>query len=568
MPDKSNKISQFWQEFRRRKVLPFLIGYIAACFAIIEFLSNASERYSIPDTTIDLLYILAAVGLPIVIVLPWFINRKKPEGITDDLGEMQFNAKLDKSIIVLPFENISPDPDQEYFSDGLTEEIITDLSHIHDLMVISRSSSMTFKGLKITTREIADKVNVRYVLEGSVRKEGSNLRIVAQLIDAKTDAHIWAEKYNGLLDDVFDIQEKVSRSIVEALKVELTSQEDEQISERPINDVQIYECYLKAKHEISHTAEEAFIRAQHILEKGIELYGENATLYATLGYVKYFIYDSGIVMDNSILDEVENLANKSLSIMPDLAQGHLLLALLERGRGNLMNGYQFIKKAYSIDPDDSTILMYMALFLGNYAGRSSEANLLFERLIKNDPLSPLNYLFNGCNCQLNGQYKKAKELFEKTAIIDPDFPWGKYLSAIFHAARYRNDESVALLEQVSGLKHLPQIHVNILHFLKFAVTGESYEAKLAYTDDVKRYITNDPDFMFLMPGFLVLMEQKDEAYLMLEHAVNRGYINYPYFNEFDPLLGKIRNEPRFIKLMKRVKHEWENFDSENPQPYN
>jgi TolB-like protein len=121
------------------------------------------------------------------------------------------NSNTDKkSIIVLPFENMSPDPDQEYFSDGLTEEIITDLSYIDGLLVISRSSTMTFKGSNKKITQIASEVNVRYVLEGSVRKSGNNLRIIAQLIDAKTDTHLWAQKYNGTLDDVFDIQEKVS----------------------------------------------------------------------------------------------------------------------------------------------------------------------------------------------------------------------------------------------------------------------------------------------------------------------------------------------------------------------
>ena len=305
MTQPSNKISQFWQEFRRRKVLPFLIGYIAACFAIIEFLSNASERYSIPDTTIDLLYILAAVGLPIVIVLPWFINRKKPEAISDDLGANEPNLKSDKtvtpekSIIVLPFENISPDPDQEYFSDGLTEEIITDLSHIHDLLVISRSSSMTFKGVKITTREIADKVNVRYVLEGSVRKAGNNLRITAQLIDANTDAHIWAEKYNGLLDDVFDIQEKVSQSITDALELHLSGEEKQSITERPFRDVKAYEYYLKARQEIDTFTEEGVKRAIQYLESTLKIVGENDVLYAGLGYAwwQYFNIGSNCISD-------------------------------------------------------------------------------------------------------------------------------------------------------------------------------------------------------------------------------------------------------------------------------
>ncbi len=156
----------------------------------------------------------------------------------------------EKSIIVLPFENISPDPDQEYFSDGLTEEIITDLSHIRDLLVISRSSGMTFKGTKKKIGEIVGDVNVRYVLEESVRKAGNNLRITAQLIDAMTDTHLWAEKYGGTLDDVFDIQEKVSQSIVDALRIKISPEVKEKIHERPIDNVFACDCYKRAYPEI------------------------------------------------------------------------------------------------------------------------------------------------------------------------------------------------------------------------------------------------------------------------------------------------------------------------------
>ncbi len=186
----------------------------------------------------------------------------------------------EKSIMVLPFINMSPDPEQEYFSDGLTEEIITDLSQIHDLIVISRSSAMTFKGTKKKIREIAKEVNVRYVMEGSVRKAGNNLRITAQLIDAATDTHLWAEKYKGKLDDVFDIQEKVSRSIVDALKLKLTNKEDAQIAERPIDNVQAYECYLQAKHEYCRFTAEGAKRALQHLQGALEIVGDNVFTYA------------------------------------------------------------------------------------------------------------------------------------------------------------------------------------------------------------------------------------------------------------------------------------------------
>ena len=151
---------------------------------------------------------------------------------------------------MLPFENLSPDPDQEYFSDGLTEEVISDLSNVRALRVISRSSAMTFKGTKKKVPEIARELDVQYVLEGSVRKAGQSLRITAQLIDAATDAHLWAEKYSGTLEDVFDVQEKVSRAIVAALKLKLTPEESKKIAERPIDNVAAYQCYLKANAEI------------------------------------------------------------------------------------------------------------------------------------------------------------------------------------------------------------------------------------------------------------------------------------------------------------------------------
>ncbi|MFQ5754302.1 MAG: FlgO family outer membrane protein, partial [bacterium] len=205
--------------------------------------------------------------------------------------------KKEKSIIVLPFENISPDPEQEYFSDGLTEEIITDLSQIHDIMVISRSSAMTFKGTKKKINEIAREVNVQYVLEGSVRKAGNKLRITAQLIDATTDVHLWAEKYSGTLDDVFDIQEKVSLSIVDALKLKLTPEENKKIAERPIDNIQAYECYFRARAEMLKLTEDGLKQALRDLDMGLEIVGENVLLYYGMAEVYLQHYEYGVKAD-------------------------------------------------------------------------------------------------------------------------------------------------------------------------------------------------------------------------------------------------------------------------------
>jgi adenylate cyclase len=153
------------------------------------------------------------------------------------------------SVAVLPFLNLSSDAEDQYFADGLTEEIISDLAKVRSLRVISRTSAMMFKGVKKSAPAIAQELNVRHVLEGSVRRAGNNLRITAQLIDAATDTHLWADKYAGTLDDVFDLQEQLSRRIVEALRVALTPDEERRLVERPLQDVRAYEAWLRARLE-------------------------------------------------------------------------------------------------------------------------------------------------------------------------------------------------------------------------------------------------------------------------------------------------------------------------------
>jgi TolB-like protein len=170
------------------------------------------------------------------------------------------------SIVVLPFENMSADADNEYFSDGLTDEIITDLSQVGGLRVISRSSSMQMKGSDRDLKAVASQLNVRYVLGGSVRKAGNAVRVTAQLIDPDTDEHVWADKYSGKLEDVFEIQEQISRRIVDALKVRLSPEEDEKLAERPIDNVEALECYHRAAHEIYKFTEDGLERALQLID--------------------------------------------------------------------------------------------------------------------------------------------------------------------------------------------------------------------------------------------------------------------------------------------------------------
>lgn len=266
-------------------------------------------------------------------------------------------AKQEKSIVVLPFENLSPDLDQEYFSDGLTEEVISDLSNVHALRVISRSSAMTFKGTKKRIPEIAREVNVQYVLEGSVRKAGNNLRITAQLIDATNDAHVWAEKYSGTLDDVFDIQEKVSQAIVAALRVHLTPTERRKMTERPIASAAAYDCYLRAIQLMWQWTEAGLTRAVEHLERGIGIAGDSALLNGGLAYVYYQHASAGIEPTEEYRERAREFAERAFALDPEAPLAHLTIGLLSAFE-NPAAGIRSFKRVLAADPSNVEALLW------------------------------------------------------------------------------------------------------------------------------------------------------------------------------------------------------------------
>jgi non-specific serine/threonine protein kinase len=470
---------------------------------------------------------------------------------------------LEKSIIVLPFDDMSPDKDNEYFSDGLTEEIITDLSHIHDLLVISRSSAMTFKGTKQTIPEIVKKVNVRYVLEGSVRKAGNNLRITAQLIDATTDAHLWAEKYSGTLDDVFDIQEKVSRSIVEELKVKLSPKENKQIAERPIDNIQAYECYLRAMKELERASEEGSYKALRNLQMGLDIIGDNVLLFAGMGLVYCNLYEIGISVTEETLIKAEEYAIKVLRLEPNSSLSYSLLGRIERFRGSALKALRHFKQALDIDPNDREALNWLGLEYGWHVGRPDLAKPFIEKFIDRDPLSPRSHLISGINYWAACEFDNALNSLNHMLKLEP----GSILANcwIAHVLIWikQYEKAYALIDNMAQEESSEQMHkvfTGWLLFLKHALKGEKSKALEFLSEDVRNFFWHDTDLPLLGAGGFAIIDEKDEALRWLEHAINKGNINYPLLSEKDPFLENIRGEERFKKLMVRVKYEWENFE--------
>jgi len=464
-----------------------------------------------------------------------------------------------KSIIVLPFENISSDPEQEYFSDGLTEEIITDLSHIHDLLVISRNSAMTFKGSGKTTKEIANTVNVRYVLEGSVRKSGNKLRIVAQLIDAESDTHLWAEKYNGTLDDIFDIQESVSKSITESLKLKLTTKEEAQIYNRPIDDRLAYECYFKARNELWKGNKESLNNTLEYLEKAIQIIGDNELLYAAIAEAYFVFPHIGVEDQDYYLKKLEETINKIEEINPDSEHKYMWKgALLTKRPGAYREVLRNFKRALDINPNNPTILVFYN-FWSAECGKISWTAPYIKKLIEIDPLSPISYMNAGYCFTMDGQFVKAIEYYKKSIEIESDSSQFLFHYAHSLAIVNKNTESIQVLENQKA-KFPDNSWTFLSEFLLIAIKGHQTMVNAVVNKELVHTAKFDETYSWYMAECYSLLNMKKEAIGWLENAVNRGFINYPLFQKLDPFLENIRGEKKFKKLMERVKHKWENFE--------
>jgi TolB-like protein len=465
----------------------------------------------------------------------------------------------EKSIIVLPFENMSPDPDQEYFSDGLTEEIITDLSHINDLLVISRSSAMTFKGTKKKIGEIASDVNVRYVLEGSVRKAGNNLRITAQLIDGITDTHIWAEKYSGIMDDVFDIQEKVSRSIAGSLKLKLSNEENERISQKPIDNAQVYEYYLKAIKSIDSWAEKGLEQALDYIHKGLDISGDNVLLYFGIGYI-YFMYAVLELKDNDeCVVKLEQYAKKIFDLDSSSSYGYRLLGLINLRRSNLQQAIIQLKKYLSFNPNDLDALWWLGIIYFN-TGKQHAIIPIAERLTNIDPFHSSGSFFYAWFYLLNGQFSESLEKGYQCYKLASEQPNIMLFFSRILAYNNQLEEAYTICDDIVK-KYPTNLFAPVGQCYKFALQGDKEKTIKAISDGVKEKARYKNLYLaVIMAECDALIGEKDEAITSLECAVNLGAVNYPWYNEIDPFLENIRGEKRFKKLMERVKHEWENFE--------
>jgi eukaryotic-like serine/threonine-protein kinase len=463
----------------------------------------------------------------------------------------------EKSIVVLPFENLSPDPDQEYFSDGLTEEVISDLSNVRALRVISRGSAMTFKGTRKKAPDIARELDVQYVLEGSVRKAGLSLRITAQLIDAAQDTHLWAEKYSGTIKDVFDLQEKVSRAIVAALKLKLTAEESRKIAERPIDDVAAYQCFLRANAEFWRFDVKSLDSARAHLQQALDVLGDNALLYATMGAIHFQYANLGAAQEDHIA-QAEEYARKALALDPDIPAAHNVLGMSAASfHGDLPECVRQLKMALAVDPNDVDALKFMLMITTVSVGKLDAVLPLVQRLKRIDPVDPWNWAIEGVSRLLHGEYEPAIEPLRRFSDSHAGHPAG-FFYALALTYVDRHEEAFVIIDRAARTDP-GNVITKFGLLLKCGLLKDREGAYREMTPDFQKTCRRDHQWSFWVAVPLALLDARDDALDWLENAINKGFINYPEL-ERDRYLDNLRGEERFKRLLEHAKYEWERFE--------
>ncbi|MBI3286572.1 MAG: tetratricopeptide repeat protein [Chloroflexi bacterium] len=434
-------------------------------------------------------------------------NMKPPEIAADP-----------RAIAVLPFENISPEKENDYFSDGLTEELIANLSRLKDARVVSRTTSMQYKATKKDIKTIGRELGVRYIMEGSVRKFQDNLRITAQLIDVETDAQLWAETYKGHLADIFDIQEQVSRQIVDALTLKLTPIEKVALTKRATLNPEAYDLYLRGRDQLYRFTKSSVQLAIQLFQKATELDPRYAAAYAGLGEA-YGTWYQRFERKDVWLEKAIESSLKALMYDTTLSEAYASLGLAYFNKGALDDALTATQKAIELDPDNFTAYWILGRIY-HTTDRDREAIDLLKKVLELNP-------------DLYAAYGDLAIVYER--LGEEDNYAQNLQSALRFYPRYLS-------------QHPDDARAHMFFAVFLARAEKSDEAKAAAAKALE-LSPDDPNMLYNAACFYAQLGEKRLALEALRNAVTTGFEYYEWIKR-DPDLEPIRHEPEYQELMK------------------
>lgn len=539
-------MGQFLEELRRRNVFKVGIAYLVAAWLLMQVTDLLTPIFELPDWTPKFVILLLVIGFIPALIFAWAFELT-PEGLrrekdvdrsasithitgrkldfiimafmalalvyfaydkfvlgptgdepavtaTTQLGVPARPERAQLSIAVLPFVNMSSDPEQEFFSDGISEELLNMLAQLPGLRVAARTSSFQFKGMNPDIAKIADTLNVAHVLEGSVRKSGTKLRIAAQLIKTDDGFHLWSNSYDREYDDIFAVQNEIAGAISEALKVKPSLDVASGTAQRPAviqaANTEAYEAYLRGRRLIHRRGRKSMEDAVRHLERALRLDESFAPAHAHLGIATTMLIESPSSYGTLSLDEAQRRAiphfERALALEPNLAEAHAGLGLLAFHSGDLTSATAYERRALELNPSYVDAMNWLNIAL-DAQGEYREAEVIEEQLLSIDPLSVigrLNYVISlGRRHEIERAHKHSDELLEQNL-------WAGYhahsMTAMFHEGKLAEGLSWRLQAYVADPGDMPS---NAFLVQNFTWVGEHDEARrisdnLAYLVDI------------------------------------------------------------------------------------
>ena len=412
------------------------------------------------------------VGVAVVLVLAiavgiWQFYMRRPSVKPASVEKMAYQLPDKPSIAVLPFNNLSGDLEQEYFSDGLTEEIIAALSSIPKLFVIARNSTFTYKGKPVKVQQVSEELGVQYVLEGSVRKGGDKIRITAQLIDALTGKHLWAERYDRNLSDIFAVQDEITKKIITAMQVKLTEGDEVKAASKGTNNLEAYLKYLQANELINKINPESNALAKKLAEEAIALDPDYAWAYYILG--RSHMVDVWVKASKSPKESIGKameLVQKAIALDGTNVNAHSLLGFLYSMTKRHDKAIAQAEKAVALNPN-SAVAHFIAGKTLSFAGRWEESIPEYKKAIRLNPIPPANYLWSiGLSYAFTGQYEDAIKWCEKAVHQEPNDLLARMMMTVVYSLSGQDEKAQTEADEVLRIQP------------KFTV--EKFKKKLTY----------------------------------------------------------------------------------------
>jgi TolB-like protein/tetratricopeptide (TPR) repeat protein len=580
----------FFSELKRRNVYKVAVAYAVVGWLLIQVATQVFPFFEIPNWAVRLVVLFIVIGFPIALMLAWAFELT-PEGLkrTEDadaapttavrrkshgwvfvviigalfsvglffLGRYGFRSAgsstsdvPSKSIAVLPFDNLSRDPDNAFFAEGVQDEILTRLAKVADLKVISRTSTQKFKSAPDNLPQIAKQLGVMHILEGSVQKSNDKVRVNVQLINAMTDAHLWAEIYDRKLTDIFTVESDIAKTIADTLQAKLTGDEKQMMAMQPTTDTVAYDLYHKGRSLWEKRSGDNIPKAIAFYEQAIEHDPNYAPAYAGLANAYALLPFYTGTPRNASLEKAKETALKALSLESRLAEAHAALGKVDYFQLDVAGAIQEYQRAIELRPNYATAHQWY----GNDAlisfGRFDEAIAEGKRAVELDPLSPVINADLGITMYLARRYDDSLKQLKKALAIDPTFFYTHYSIGIVLQLKGDLKGAIAEYEKAKQLSSNDSFVIALLGSAKgLAGDKEAAEQTLKELGQIK--LSQEVDEYSRALVYLGL-GNKEEALNALERTYAARDGSSLCWIKVDPLLDPLHGDPRFEALVQKV----------------